>query len=172
MSKGNNIGIFTLPSLHSWAIGNGLVVRCCCVWQQQRQHLVLAAHRRPFLSNPLHGRERPCRGTQHHEAGRHHHLQRSVNRNNSNWHVSNRKVQRPCRRPSALRLAPPPSPTSRDLLHHVFLRKRERFDIYFYELCGYDAVPFSATYYDAVYLSREREVHCTICTIHTYLSYL
>ena len=61
--------------------------------------------------------------------------------------------------PSGLRLAPPPSPTSQDLPHHIFLRKRERFYFYFYELCGYDAVPFSATYICCVPLG------IIICTI-------
>ena len=167
MSKGNKIRIIAFSSLLSNRKWTGRALLLCLAVAAPTPSLGRASSPLPF--EPL------CRGTQHHEAGRHHHLQRSVNRNNSNWHVSNRKVQRPCRRPSALRLAPPPSPTSRDLLHHVFLRKRERFDIYFYELCGYDAVPFSATYVlwcCVRCLERERYTVCTICTIHTYLSYL
>ena len=165
MSKGNNIGIFTLPSLHSWAIGNGPVVQCFCVWQQQRQHLVSAAHRRPFLSNPLHGRERPCRGEQHHGVGRgwswslllqicchfHHHLQRSVNRNNSNWRVSNRKVQRPCRRcdlpPHRRFVSLHPRPRRRETYHIMFFFAKESVFIFIFMSCVVmtDAIPFSAT---------------------------
>ena len=154
MSKGNNIGILTLPSLHSCASSPLPFEPLTRAWTSVPWHTVSRGRSWP-------GSSQIC-------CHFHHHLQRSVNRNNSNWRVSNRKVQRP---PTSRELHP--RPRRRETYYIMFFFAKESVFIFIFMSCVIMMLSHSVLWYILCCVPLHRYNMCTIHRkIHTYLSYL